>query len=95
MDDFADEYEKSMSRDETERLLEELREHHPELETNNGWESMDRPKRTIAITPRLPSPPPTIMKWPSRRFSARAEAAASSGHGTRLSPMYTRRRASA
>lgn len=41
-EDFGHEYEREMSRDETERLLERLREHHPEMERHDGWESMDR-----------------------------------------------------
>lgn len=42
-DDYGHEYEQSMDRDETERLLEHLREHHPEAEIVTGWRSADRP----------------------------------------------------
>jgi len=42
-EDYGHEFETIMDREATERLLEQLRQHHPEAETNNGWQSMDRP----------------------------------------------------
>lgn len=41
--DFGHEFETIMDREATERLLEQLRQHHPTAETSKGWRSMDRP----------------------------------------------------
>jgi hypothetical protein len=76
MDDFSRDYATHMDRAPTEALVDLLREHHPELETMQGWQP-PRDWLRLLMPPPEPKPIPIVaIAKPKRLFAAPTTAQA-------------------